>query len=175
MLRVKPRGIIVRYTINLPMLRLVRYQHNGDDRRGGHFGYHFYVDRLGRVVQGAPLRRRTNHIRGLNSRHRKPGPHAKLDSTSTIGVGMVGACIRVGRGFNIRCKGERLTAKQQAAGVALIQALIERYDLTCMDVYGHGELQTNRAPFEGITLAKFIRHQCQAKPSVLEHNPVASP
>jgi len=154
------RGIVVHYTLNLSPVNLVKYQHAGDGRRGGHFGYHFYVDKAGRVLQGAPMSKRTNHIRGPASSKRKPGVGVQLSSRNTIGVSMVGACVAQGRGLGVRCVGEKLTAKQKRAGLRVIEALLKRYRIACAAVFGHGELQTNRAEFEGITLAAHVRKNC---------------
>ncbi|MEM9355210.1 MAG: hypothetical protein AAGB04_03270 [Pseudomonadota bacterium] len=68
--------------------------------------------------------------------------------------------MQAGLGLRAQCRGERLTAKQQTAGLAVTLALIERFDQTSNDVFGHGALQTNRAPTEGITLVMVIGVQC---------------
>ena len=159
-LKVPPRAIILHYTLDLPPVRLIKYQHNGDARRGGHFGYHFYVSTTGAIYQGAPLSVRTNHIKRAGHRKRREGRHAHLDSSSTIGVALVGGCdaIRVSSGY--QCRSDVVTSRQATAASALVATLQQRFVMGCREVYGHGELQTDRAPFEGITLTRAIRGAC---------------
>jgi hypothetical protein len=73
-------------------LNLVKYLHNGDRRRGGHFGYHVYMAQDGSVIQGAPLTKTTNHIKGPGSSMRRPGAPSWMSNSTTIGVSIVGAC-----------------------------------------------------------------------------------
>ncbi|MEL6289739.1 MAG: hypothetical protein AAFQ35_13290, partial [Pseudomonadota bacterium] len=56
--------------------------------------------------------------------------------------------------------GEFVTAAQLGAGLALIKALQARYRLPCHAVFGHGDLQTDRATFEGATLRDRVRAGC---------------
>ena len=59
-----------------------------------------------------------------------------------------------------RCSDEYTTKRQLRAGLASIRALQARYDIDCGEVYGHGELQTDRAAFEGATLTRLARETC---------------
>lgn len=155
------RAIVLHYTLNLSTVRLIKYQHRGDMRRGGAFGYHFYIDREGYVWQGAPMSVRTNHVKRPGHVRRKPGTHRRIGSHNAIGVSMVGACVTVGHGLGRRCVSESLTQAQKASGKQLIKALQARYGIKCRAVFGHGELQTDRADFEGQTLTNELRADCR--------------
>jgi len=155
------RAIVVHFTLSISPIRLIKYQHTGDLSRGGSFGYHFYIDRKGRVLQGAPLSKRTNHVKGLGHRKRRTGRHHWVGSHNSIGIGMVGACVTVGAGLGRQCVGEELTDEQSKAGQALVTALRDRYSIRCQHIYGHGELQSDRAAFEGRTLTRIMRAQCE--------------
>ena len=160
-------GIIVHYTLPARRsltdqewtVRLIKYQHNGDLSRGGHFGYHFYIDGEGGIYQGAPMTYRTNHVKPSRSRHRKPLGR-ELNNKNSIGISMIGGCVAVGQGLGTSCVKEEITPEQKQAGIALIAALKERYSLGCL-VYGHGEVQGDRAVFEGSTMAQHIRETCE--------------
>jgi N-acetyl-anhydromuramyl-L-alanine amidase AmpD len=156
-------GIVVHYTEDRPALAFVEYQHNGDSKRGGAFGYHFYCDKWGRAFQGAPLSKRTNHIKHEGHKNRtKRGRH--LSSSNAVGVSMVGGCYRTPgkKPITASCDGERITAAQQNCGLAIIRALQAEYDIPRHAVYGHGDLQTDRSSFEGSTLTKIIRSEADA-------------
>lgn len=152
-------GIVAHYTEDRPAVAMVQYQHEGDRSRGGSYGYHFYVDKFGRIFQGAPLSARTNHIKppGAHSRTKKG---SRLANENAIGVSMVGGCYRNPgkRAITASCDGERLTDAQYASGLTLIKALQERYDIPRSSVWGHGDLQTDRSEFEGSTLSAKIRN-----------------
>lgn len=143
-------------------VRLVKYQHRGDmSRSGQHFGYHFYIDGMGNIYQGAPLTYRTNHIKPSRHPFRKPGPSRKLDNRNAIGISMVGGCYTKRTGLAARCQREDVTDKQVAAAAELVSALQFRFEMPCEAVYGHGEAQgRDRAPFEGLTVAKHVRDNC---------------
>lgn len=158
----QPRAIIVHYNDAEPILQLVRYQHEGDHARGGAYGYHVYIDPAGHIVQGAPLSRRTNHIKpaGHYSRTRVG---AGLWNGNTVSVSLVGACRSPPHSaFTYRCTSETVTKEQMEAGLAAVDALRQRFGIACTAVYGHGELQNDRHPFEGSTLASAARHECAA-------------
>ncbi|MGF1649039.1 MAG: peptidoglycan recognition family protein [Hyphomicrobiaceae bacterium] len=170
----KPRAVIVHYNVPSPVLSLVKYGHRSDPARGGaSFGYHFYISQTGRIVQGAPLSRRTNHIKSTgNSARTDVGRH--LWSGNTIGVSLVGACEpRSASGTGTYdCLREKPTPAQIAAGLAVIEALQARYQMACDAVFGHGELQTDRKPFEGAALTTAARGAClerslEARPDLL--------
>lgn len=157
----KPIAIVVHFTDDRPAINLIRQQHEGDKQRGGFgFGYHFYIDKDGRVLQGAPLTVRTNHIKPHTApEHRKGGP--ALDNENTISVSLVGAC-RSPRFMPIsyRCGSETVTDQQMDAGLATVKALQKMYGLKCAEIYGHGDLQKDRQEFEGVTLSRRVRSEC---------------
>jgi len=156
------RAIVVHFTAPKPAVRLVKYQHNGDRKRGGSFGYHFYVNRSGDILQGAPLTKRTNHVKRAGHKRRRKGRHGYVSSSNSIGVAMVGGCepILPGR----KCLTERITHKQRTSALEVIKELRDRYSIPCTEVFGHGELQTDRLAFEGLTIATLVRSIC---PSII--------
>jgi N-acetyl-anhydromuramyl-L-alanine amidase AmpD len=159
----KPVAIVVHYTSAKPVRSLVDYGHRRDMGRGGaSFGYHFYIGRDGAIVQGAPLTRRTNHIK-FRTNPRRTETARYLWSGNTIGVSLVGGCDPLMRP-NLEtwryCSEEFVTAKQLEAGLAVIRALQARYGMRCTEVYGHGDLQTDRQNFEGYRLSRLARAEC---------------
>lgn len=152
-----PVAIVVHHTAPAPLLNMVRYGHSIDERRGGSYGYHVYIDRDGRIVQGAPLSRRTNHVKPIGHQQRtRMAPH--VWNANSIGVTLVGSCrIKPGSAVTERCDGEDVPAPQFAAAVAAISELRRLYGISCHDVYGHGELQRDREPFEGLAVAQAVR------------------
>ena len=167
----KPVAVVVHYTSVKPVLRLVEYGHRKDfSRGGGSYGYHFYVGRGGGIAQGAPLGKRTNHIKSKRRRQRtKTARH--LWSGNTIGVSLVGGCdwlLRPNWRRLTTCTGEYVTPEQLEAGLAVIRALQKRYEIPCDAVFGHGQLQTDRAPFEGGTLTRLARETCEDGDKVAE-------
>jgi hypothetical protein len=158
----KPVAVVVHYTDDRPILNLVKYQHNGDSDRGGSYGYHIYIDAEGHVAQGAPLSVRTNHIKPKDAPQRKSAAH-HLDSSNTIGVSLVGACRSPALSpITYRCSSETISEIQMSAGVAAVTALQALYGIPCGEVYGHGDLQTDRHEFEGTTLSSLVRSNCSA-------------
>jgi N-acetyl-anhydromuramyl-L-alanine amidase AmpD len=157
---VKPIAVVVHFTDDSPILNLVKYQHTGDTERGGSYGYHFYIDASGRVLQGAPLSVRTNHIKPRGAMERKAAGNA-LDGTNTIGVGLVGACKSPPLSpITYRCHEETPTQAQIESGLAVVKSLQRMYGMSCGQVYGHGDLQTDRKSFEGVTLARRAVDDC---------------
>jgi hypothetical protein len=156
-----PAAIIVHFTDETPAATLVAYGHRPDPARGGSsFGYHFYIDAAGRVLQGAPLSVRTNHIKRAQAPERT-GFALDLDGANTIGISLIGAC-RSPRlsPITYRCTSETPTAAQIESGLAIISALQQRFGMPCGAVYGHGDLQTDRHSFEGATLSARARRRC---------------
>jgi len=152
--------LIIHYTAPRPILNLVKYQHNGDDERGGSFGYHIYVDRDGNIVQGAPLSKRTNHLKPAYHRARKHVA-VEAESSNSIGITLVGACHVKHPGAAVtRCTREDVTQEQLAAGVDAAHAILSRYGIPCSHIYGHGDLQRDRSSFEGSTLTAALREEC---------------
>lgn len=175
--RRKPVAVVVHHTRAKPVKNLVIYGHRSDPSRGGAaFGYHFYVGRDGSVVQGAPLSRRTNHIKfSTNKQRRDTAKH--LWSGNTIGVSLVGGCdpmFRPSLRAWHRCTEEYITEQQLKAGLAVVRALQAKFNMTCGAVYGHGDLQYDRQVFEGMRLSRLARRVCaieKPKPPL----PVMSP
>ena len=161
--KTKPIAIVVHYTSAKPVRNLVDYGHRRDMGRGGaSFGYHFYVGRDGEIVQGAPLSRRTNHIK-FRTNPRRTETARYLWSGNTIGVSLVGGCDPLmrpnWRAWHL-CSEEFVSDEQLEAGLAVIRALQTRYGMSCLEVYGHGDLQTDRRNFEGYRLSRLARAAC---------------
>jgi N-acetyl-anhydromuramyl-L-alanine amidase AmpD len=133
----KFKGIVFHYTGLGTIDALVKYGHRVDAARGGSFGYHFYIDRDGTIVQGAPLSKRTNHIGQDNS--------LGLANENSVGISMVGT-------------DENPTPAQLAAADVLAEALIGHFGMNRSNVMGHGEA---RGGNEGVTLAQRIRGKFQ--------------
>jgi len=170
----KPRGIVVHFTRVRPVLWMVKYGHVRDKNRGGaSFGYHFYIGRDGKVVQGAPLSKRTNHIKSTKRKERTAVAR-HLWSGNTIGISMVGGCDKLLRPnawwMVTNCSGEFLTPEQIKSGLAVIEALQKRYEMDCGEVHGHGALQTDRDDFEGATLTKRAKARCPAEVAKADEN-----
>ena len=111
---------------------VVRYGHRRDARRGGSFGYHFYVGKDGTIVQGAPLSRRTNHV--------KTG--GAVRNENTIGIAAVGV-------------GD-VTGAQTQRMVALTRAVQQQFKIGNTQIFGHGEVQSNKGN-EMVEFARFVR------------------
>ena len=160
--RRKFAGIVVHFPVSGRLMPSVLYGHTRDKSRGGgSFGYHFYVGQRGEIVQGAPLSRRTNHVRDVGSSKRRPGIASGHDSRDLIGVTTIGACHR---GTGPMCETEVISPEQREATLAVIRALQAKYNLPCDAIWGHGEMQTNRLPFEGRTIATEVRARCRDIP-----------
>lgn len=113
---------------------MVRYGQTVDGARGGAFGYHFYVDRDGTIVQGAPLDKRTNHI--------KPGSPTGLSNSNAIGITLVG----------VDEKNPETKAQKEAA-LRLGKSLQQQFGISGERIKGHGELQSDRQAIEGVSMA----------------------
>lgn len=162
--RRRPVAVIVHHTSAKPVENLVKYGHISDPNRGGaSFGYHFYVGRDGHIVQGAPLSRRTNHIKFSTNKQRR-GIAKHLWSGNTIGVSLIGGCdplMRPDWRAWSRCSGEFVTKKQLRAGLAVVRALQQKFEMKCDQVFGHGDLQFDRRSFEGVRLSRLSRRVCE--------------
>ena len=120
-----PTRIIMHGDVNEDADQLVEYGRKVDPERGFAPGYHFYVARDGRVIQGAPVDRITNHTLGENA--------------DSIGINIAGAD-----------EGKMPTPEQEAAAKQLVSNLGQEYGIDPKNVIGHGELQPNRRdPLEG--------------------------
>ena len=123
----------------------VKYQIRGDSERGGHFGYHFYISPEGKIIQGAPLTKRTNHISPKSSIRKR----RSIQNTNAIGITCVGAGLP--QGFSP-------TNMQVAVAYDLVFALCDVFSIPFGEVYGHGEIQTNRHRTEGASIALEVRN-----------------
>lgn len=124
----------------------VQYQIEGDPERGGHFGYHFYIAEDGKIIQGAPLTKRTNHVKPSNS-DKRTSFRKTLNNTNAIGISCVGAGMPE---FSP-------TAKQLASVFELTRALCGALDIPHENIVGHGEVQTDRHETEGRDPSKLMR------------------
>ncbi len=124
----------------------IQYQIDGDPVRGGHFGYHFYIAQDGKIVQGAPLTKRTNHVKPSSASQRRTF-RRELNNKNALGISCVGA-------------GKRRfspTTEQTVAVFALTQALCDALEISYDNIVGHGEIQTDRDPTEGTDPAERMR------------------
>lgn len=159
----KPVGIVMHYTGDKPVLNLVKYGQRVDEQRGGSFGYHWYIAKDGTAVQGAPLTKRTNHIKPPGHPARK-SVAPRLSNTDSVGIALVGGCQVEDtpiKPVTLRCIGDEATPEQIGAAMAIIEALRARFDIPCQNVWGHGELQHDRSSFEGTTVATMARQSCR--------------
>ena len=109
------------------------------------FGYHFVIDEDGAIYQTAPMDKRTNHIQG--TKHRTAA--MQLKNRNSIGISFHLASHNPGMAPN---------AAQMEAGLKLVRAL-ERLYGGPLPVHGHGEIQGNKMPEEGLAFAKEVRAQ----------------
>lgn len=120
------------------------------------YGYHFYIDTDGTVVQGAPLDARTNHVQPPGASQRTARPD--ISNNNSVGVSFVGT-------------GSNPTPEQLAAAQNLTRALQAQYGIAPENVVGHGEIQSNRQTSEGMPLVNAIRSGTQ----VAQQQPAAAP
>lgn len=140
-------GIVLHHTSPVHSTEwYVQYQIDGDPARGGHFGYHFYISPAGLIYQGAPLTKRTNHVSPTASVRRSFG--SIVQNVNAIGI----TCARAGTdtGFNP-------TDAQVQNCKTLAFALCDTFNLPFANVFGHGEVQSNRVASEGKSIASAIR------------------
>lgn len=136
------------------------YGQTVDPGRGGAFGYHYYIDKDGQIVQGAPLDKRTNHV--------KPTVDVGLSNRNAIGISLIGA------------EGGRETEAQMTSALKLGQALQSKYGLDPQSVFGHGEVQPeSRQDSEGKAAAEALRNapkpESKPAPKVPEFSPLERP
>lgn len=130
----------------------VQYQIDGDPGRNGHhFGYHIYVAPDGRIIQGAPMTVRTNHVSNWSDVRRSLGRFA--NNTNAIGI----TCSEAGVVSGERTVGSRPTQAQNESVYALVWLLCDLYGIPFAHVWGHGEIQTTRHRSEGSAQAQEIR------------------
>jgi hypothetical protein len=118
---------------------MITYGQTYDKRRDGMYGYHFYIARDGTVYQGAPLAKRTNHVSG--DFRRTP---LQYSNSSAIGISLM-------------CGHMKIPALQLQAAVRLAHMLQVAYNIPSNRIFGHGELQFNRLPNEGLIAARATR------------------
>lgn len=123
-----------------------------DEDRGGQFGYHFAIDREGRIYQTAPLNKRTNHIRwrqvsdDLNKQFLDQGLPV-LSNSNTIGVSYLGT----GTALTFS---DKLTEKAKQAYLKLIRELRAQFgDLPYLT---HGDLDSRKRETEGKPVSEFL-------------------
>lgn len=138
-------GIVGHHTSPPSVNSLVNYGKTIDQERGGAFGYHFYVGRDGRIVQGAPLTKRTNHVKPPGSSQRSGRPGNNLANNNSIGVSMVGGT--PGNATDI----------QIDTTFKLMQALMSHFGISNTSVFGHGEVQSDRQAEEGMAAVRRVR------------------
>lgn len=124
----------------------VQYQIDGDPARGGHFGYHFYIAQDGTIIQGAPLTKRTNHIKPSSASQRRTF-RRELSNKNALGISCVGAGKPT---FSP-------TTEQTVAVFTLTQALCDELEISYENIVGHGEIQTDRHETEGTDPAERMR------------------
>ena len=135
--------LVVHHTQNKNLKNMANYGKSYDKGRGGMFGYHFYIGRDGKVIQGAPLTKRTNHVKGPNKSARK-GTAKGLSNSNAVSISLVGAH----RGA---------TEAQKIAAKKLGKALMKEFSINNKSVFGHGDLQTDRMHSEGQDVVKLLR------------------
>lgn len=135
-------GLVVHHTADKPIQNLVNYGKTVDRQRGGAFGYHFYVGKDGQIIQGAPLDKRTNHIKPPKHGQRKGV--SGLSNANAIGITLVGA-------------EHGATPQQQAAAAKLGRTIMAEYGIGSDMVFGHGDLQHDRQHTEGAELVAMLR------------------
>lgn len=116
-------------------------------------GYHFYIDRDGTIVQGAPLDARTNHVQPPSSSQRID--RDDISNSNAIGIAYVG-------------KSSNPTPQQQASAETLTRSLMERYNISSQNVVGHGQIQRSREAGEGMPLVEAM--QRQPSPTMVARN-----
>ena len=113
------KGIVIHVTGKPTLQSELAYSSAPDPNRAGYYGYHYLIDRDGKVYQAAPDNVRTNHI--------MPNSQTGLNNSNAIGVAFVGA----DRGT---------TPEQMAAGNALVGQLQAKYNIAPNMIVSHGEL-----------------------------------
>jgi hypothetical protein len=118
----------------------IAYSQKVDAGRGGQFGYHFYVDPAGNVIQAAPLSKRTNHLHPTAPTR----SHTDVQSTNSIGISLMG-------------DGKNPTPAQLASAEKLGRELQKSLNIDPQRIFGHGEVEGNRESYEGRGLAERLR------------------
>lgn len=128
------QGIVLHHTGGGTAESMLEYGHEIDPERGGSFGYHFYIDRDGTIYQGAPMDKRTNHVKDPGHGQRKD--KSDLSNSNSIGISLIGV-------------GRDETPQQVQAATQLVRSLQGTYKIGDDRIVGHGDLQNDRESFEG--------------------------
>lgn len=141
----KPFDSIVAHHTGSPTLSsALNSARKGDPFSGSKYGYHFYIDTDGTVVQGAPLDARTNHVQPPNSPQRTARPD--IGNSNSVGISFVGG------------DSSNPTPEQLAAAQNLSNSLMGRYGIQPENVVGHGQIQSSRQASEGMPLVNAVRN-----------------
>lgn len=108
-----------------------------NNREGGALGVQYIIDADGKLFKGLPSGTIGAHVSGSN---RIGGP-SDLSNSNTEGVEIVGS------------NDTAITLNQCKTALLLIKSL--GYNKS--DVYGHGELQSNKMPSEGATCKRYVQ------------------
>ena len=110
-------GIVIHVTGKPDLQSELDYMSKPDPNRPGQYGYHFLIDRDGKIYQTAPFNVRTNHIL----------PSQGFSNNNAIGVAFVGG-------------NKGMTAEQLAAGEHLVPRLQSQFHIPTNMVVSHGQL-----------------------------------
>ena len=132
----KPFDSIIYHHAEGDINNLVDYGKRVDGARGGSFGYHYYIGKDGKIIQGAPLDKRTNHI--------KPNAKFGTSNASALGITLVDAV------------GGATEAQMQSAQ-QLGAKLRDQFGIDPGRVWGHGEIQGDKMATEGKEAAERLR------------------
>ena len=115
---------------------LVKYGQRDDPGRGGAFGYHYYIEKDGTILQGAPDDKRTNHVKAPTASQRKLSAPGDLSNSNALGITLA--------------EGHKgATPEQLAALDRLVPHIQDKYKIAGANILGHGDLQTDRQHNEG--------------------------
>lgn len=131
---------------------LTRARQGGPFGAGPNFGYHFYIDTDGTVVQGAPMDARTNHVMPPGSAQRTG--RDDISNNNSVGVSFVGS--------------GNPNDRQLAAAQNLSRSLMQQYGIQPQNVVGHGEIQNSRQAGEGMPLVNALRAGPAQEPVVAQ-------
>ncbi len=132
----KPFDSIIYHHAEGDIDNLVAYGKRVDSARGGSFGYHYYIGKDGKIIQGAPLDKRTNHI--------KPNAKYGTSNASALGITLVDAV------------GGATDAQMQSAQ-QLGARLRDQFGIDPNRIWGHGEIQGDKMATEGKEAAERLR------------------
>ena len=142
-------GFVLHHTSTSPIENLSDYMQRRDSERKGTFGYHFLVGKDGRIIQTAPLSKRTNHIKSQENRTSQ----LHLKNNNTLSVSLHGGY----EGEGADAVHIPASERQLSAAFSLVFELSKIFDLNISNCWGHGELQNDRMPEEALQLAQRCR------------------